>query len=136
MTDRFFLEQMWIGAFIKGRESAGVVSEDDVAIHCTDAFDHWLATCPFASKPALTAAPARAAEPEEPCPVCGCEERGQGGYLSCECPAPASPASVTKSVAWRWKWTDGSTWMVSISEPDAHPNRIIEPLYSGPGVTP
>lgn len=24
----------------------------------------------------------------EPCPVCGNEERGQGGYLSCECPAP------------------------------------------------
>ena len=23
-----------------------------------------------------------------PCPVCGNEERGQGGYLSCECPAP------------------------------------------------
>lgn len=23
----------------------------------------------------------------EPCPVCGNEERGQGGYLSCECPA-------------------------------------------------
>jgi hypothetical protein len=26
---------------------------------------------------------------EQPCPVCGNEERGQGGYLSCECPAPA-----------------------------------------------
>lgn len=25
---------------------------------------------------------------ETPCPVCGNEERGQGGYLSCECPAP------------------------------------------------
>lgn len=25
-------------------------------------------------------------EPEDPCPVCGCEERGQGGYLACECP--------------------------------------------------
>lgn len=23
----------------------------------------------------------------EPCPVCGCEVRGQGGYLQCECPA-------------------------------------------------
>lgn len=22
------------------------------------------------------------------CPICGCEERGQGGYLQCECPAP------------------------------------------------
>jgi hypothetical protein len=27
-------------------------------------------------------------ETEEACPVCGNEERGQGGYLSCECPAP------------------------------------------------
>lgn len=25
------------------------------------------------------------------CPVCGNEERGQGGYLSCECPAPPQP---------------------------------------------
>ena len=25
-------------------------------------------------------------EPEEPSPLCGCEERGQGGYLACECP--------------------------------------------------
>ena len=25
-------------------------------------------------------------EPEEPCPFCGCEERGQCGYLACECP--------------------------------------------------
>ncbi len=25
---------------------------------------------------------------EEACPVCGCEARGQGGYLQCECPAP------------------------------------------------
>lgn len=33
------------------------------------------------------------AEPEEPCPVCGNEERGQGGYLSCECPAPAEPSA-------------------------------------------
>ncbi|MDP2505423.1 hypothetical protein [Oceanobacter sp. 3_MG-2023] len=24
------------------------------------------------------------------CEVCGCEEIGQGGYLQCECPAPAS----------------------------------------------
>ncbi len=24
---------------------------------------------------------------EQPCSVCGNEERGQGGYLSCECPA-------------------------------------------------
>lgn len=27
-------------------------------------------------------------EDESPCPVCGNEERDQGGYLSCECPAP------------------------------------------------
>ena len=26
-------------------------------------------------------------EDEKPCPVCGCEERGQGGYLACQCPA-------------------------------------------------
>ncbi len=25
-------------------------------------------------------------EPEDPCPNCGCEERGQGGYLTCQCP--------------------------------------------------
>ncbi|QSY98568.1 hypothetical protein J2J97_32200 (plasmid) [Rhizobium bangladeshense] len=25
-------------------------------------------------------------EEELPCPVCGNEERGQGGYLTCECP--------------------------------------------------
>jgi hypothetical protein len=29
----------------------------------------------------------------KPCPVCGCEERGQGGYLRCECPSP-TPAST------------------------------------------
>jgi hypothetical protein len=35
------------------------------------------------------------AEPEEPpCPVCGNEVRGQGGYLSCECPAPAEPVQT------------------------------------------
>lgn len=28
----------------------------------------------------------REPEPDEPCPLCGCEERGQGGYLACECP--------------------------------------------------
>lgn len=28
----------------------------------------------------------REPEPEDPCPLCGCEERGQGGYLACECP--------------------------------------------------
>lgn len=34
-----------------------------------------------------------------PCPVCGNEERGQGGYLSCECPAPApQPADVPHDV--------------------------------------
>ena len=34
-----------------------------------------------------------------PCPVCGNEERGQGGYLSCECPAPAlQPADVPHGV--------------------------------------
>lgn len=27
---------------------------------------------------------------EEPCPECGNEERGQGGYLICECPATIS----------------------------------------------
>jgi hypothetical protein len=29
----------------------------------------------------------RSVEDVKPCPVCGCEERGQGGYLQCECPA-------------------------------------------------
>jgi hypothetical protein len=29
----------------------------------------------------------------ESCPVCGNEERGQGGYLTCECPAPLPPIS-------------------------------------------
>jgi hypothetical protein len=32
----------------------------------------------------------------KPCPVCGCEERGQGGYLRCECPSP-TPASTDES---------------------------------------
>ena len=31
--------------------------------------------------------PMFAEESQEPCPVCGNEERGQGGYLSCECAA-------------------------------------------------
>lgn len=37
-------------------------------------------------------------EGEEPCPVCGNEVRGQGGYLSCECPAPKRipPGSYTR----------------------------------------
>lgn len=41
-------------------------------------------------------------ECEAPCPVCGCEERGQGGYLSCECLAPASPSGSDNAepVAW------------------------------------
>lgn len=41
-------------------------------------------------KAMLSAAPSPVTEEEsEPCPVCGNEERGQGGYLSCECPAPS-----------------------------------------------
>ena len=28
---------------------------------------------------------------DQPCSVCGCEERGQGGYLTCQCPAPLDP---------------------------------------------
>ncbi|WP_395451153.1 hypothetical protein ACHMW7_16000 [Aminobacter sp. UC22_36] len=35
-------------------------------------------------------APVSQKEAETPCPVCGNEERGQGGYLSCECPSPVS----------------------------------------------
>ncbi|WP_034853241.1 hypothetical protein [Sinorhizobium sojae] len=39
---------------------------------------------------ALSASPSPVTEEEsEPCAVCGNEERGQGGYLSCECPAPS-----------------------------------------------
>jgi hypothetical protein len=38
-------------------------------------------------------------EENEPCPVCGCEERGQGGYLSCECPAPAKSDDNAVEVA-------------------------------------
>lgn len=30
-------------------------------------------------------------ETPTPCPACGSEERGQGGYLSCECPAVSIP---------------------------------------------
>ncbi len=32
------------------------------------------------------AGPNTLGEGEDPCPVCGSEERGQGGYLACECP--------------------------------------------------
>ena len=32
-------------------------------------------------------------EGEEPCPVCSCEARGQGGYLQCECPALSTPTA-------------------------------------------
>lgn len=32
-------------------------------------------------------------EDEQPCPVCGNEIRGQGGYLSCECPASPEAAA-------------------------------------------
>jgi hypothetical protein len=35
-------------------------------------------------------------EEEAACPVCGNEERGQGGYLSCECPAVASTPEQAK----------------------------------------
>jgi hypothetical protein len=45
---------------------------------------------------ALSASPARE---EEPCPVCGCEERTGAGYLQCECPAP-SPGEGDAPVAW------------------------------------
>lgn len=34
-----------------------------------------------------------AVEAEDPCPVCGNEVRGQGGYLQCECPAVSIPLS-------------------------------------------
>ncbi|MDE2471082.1 MAG: hypothetical protein KGL35_20640 [Bradyrhizobium sp.] len=30
-------------------------------------------------------------EQELPCPACGNEERGQGGYLTCQCPAVSVP---------------------------------------------
>ena len=33
-------------------------------------------------------------EAYKPCPACGSEERGQGGYLSCECPAVSIPSGV------------------------------------------
>lgn len=35
------------------------------------------------------------------CPVCGNEERGQGGYLSCECPAPIDPVLAALKAAER-----------------------------------
>lgn len=38
--------------------------------------------------------PIFAEEEQKPCPVCGNEERGQGGYLSCECPAQAKREST------------------------------------------
>ena len=35
------------------------------------------------------------------CPVCGNEECGQGGYLSCECPAPIDPVLAALKAAER-----------------------------------
>ena len=31
------------------------------------------------------------------CPTCGCEVRGQGGYLQCECPPPARTQMISPS---------------------------------------
>lgn len=62
----------------------GAQMEDD-ALHC------WCpaAGCTFRGYVVLQTQKIlreREPEPEEPCPLCGCEERGQGGYLACECP--------------------------------------------------
>lgn len=34
-----------------------------------------------------------------------------------------------QAVAWRWKWKDCGSWIVTEGEPDANERRIIEPLY-------
>ena len=61
-------------------------------------------------------------ETETPCPVCGNEERGQGGYLSCECPAPSPPARDERTTGeagamapdahceWEAKWIQQNTY--------------------------
>jgi hypothetical protein len=36
---------------------------------------------------------------------------------------------MAKPVAWRWRWKEGTTWMFFQSQPDEHPNRLMQPLY-------
>lgn len=61
--------------------------------------------CEEIAEAVKTATPALAGGGAEPvaCPVCGNEERGQGGYLSCECPAPPDTA-LAEVTAERDEW--------------------------------
>lgn len=49
--------------------------------------------------------PAPDGEDSSPCPSCGNEERGQGGYLSCECPAPRSNSEDVRPDVLAAAWT-------------------------------
>lgn len=47
-------------------------------------------------------------EEYRPCSVCGCEERGQGGYLQCECPSPLKRAPASpRAKAWEEGYAHG-----------------------------
>lgn len=64
---------------------------------------------------ALALSPAPAEPEEPPCPVCGNEERGQGGYLSCACPAPAEPVQTDDG----WvEWNGGECPMPEYASPE------------------
>lgn len=46
---------------------------------------------------------------------------------------PSAPSG--EPVAWKWRWNDGQTWMLSESEPDDDGLRVIEPFYLRPSPT-
>lgn len=77
----------------RGNHSMGL---DDEYVAMSEAQSNFIKTAQDVAD-ALLFSPApgngEAAEAVEPCPVCGCEERGQGGYLSCECPSPIDTLS-------------------------------------------
>lgn len=36
---------------------------------------------------------------------------------------------MSKPVAWRWRWKESTTWILSHTQPDESPNRLMQPLY-------
>lgn len=57
------------------------------------------------------------------CPECGCEETGQGGYLTCQCPSRATP----RTHAYAYKQDDGIILAETVGL--THKAAVVNTIY-------
>ena len=94
----------------------------------------------------------------KPCPFCGSNNLKTGGddkvvgvwCLTCQSAGPnhygkhewndraalsrpIDPKAEVGVVAYRWRWKDEPTWILTVSEPVPHSHRITEPLFTSGG---